>query len=444
MEAPFNLRNVKQVLSHSLSILTANRFCLLSISLLLFSFRASLETLTLTLTSSIEHQTLTLAHPLFPAAPPFSGDSKPPESFSARRKTSSGRRRLVHFKTLDDDFFAEDLIARNPNPNFLVRISATQGLGPFMNSSGLLNGFNVNGGDGDVVAALKSGALVVFKQPETAVESGFQGEIQRFSGDGFVYDQQQVRAFFSLLTSMSILFGCLILGFFTMSSCMIGVICYMVVSVHLNRRVSITRVFRIGLQSGLQRVTGLVFFRWSVREVLTQFLFVVFFSEVKDRRVIFRLVLRLKLVPFSVISPWIDKLDWDHEVSLRILGFFGLWFLLESIISFAYTLDCWVAMLNSSKSIREAIKEGYDLMQVMVLQAFAIKCLEIVFGGFLVRQFFAKLGYDCFALYCQSLAETFFLVVWLVFFFAAKSKASQLQGQSFGENELRNYIDELR
>ncbi|XP_011622134.1 uncharacterized protein LOC105420395 [Amborella trichopoda] len=61
-----------------------------------------------------------------------------------------------------------------------------------MNAYALLNGFKSHlGGDGDVVVVLKSGALVVFRRNEAAMESSFQGESQPFSGDGFGYDHRQ-------------------------------------------------------------------------------------------------------------------------------------------------------------------------------------------------------------------------------------------------------------
>ncbi|GFZ02360.1 hypothetical protein Acr_15g0009680 [Actinidia rufa] len=56
---------------------------------------------------------------------------------------------------------------------------------------------------------------------------------------------------------------------------------------------------------GSKRVSGFILMRWAVRDALKQFLGLWFFGELHYQYSFFKVFLRLKLMPFSIMSPWI-------------------------------------------------------------------------------------------------------------------------------------------
>ena len=60
---------------------------------------------------------------------------------------------------------------------------------------------------------------------------------------------------------------------------------------------------------------------------------------------------RLKLMPFSIMSPWVR--GFEREIS----GFLFTWFLVDTFVAFIFSVDAWVAIVDSRKSGREIVKE---------------------------------------------------------------------------------------
>ena len=94
-------------------------------------------------------------------------------------------------------------------------------------------------------------------------------------------------------------------------------------------------------------------------------------------------------MPFSVMLPWIR--GFEKEIS----GFLFIWFLWDTLVSFIFAVDAWVAIVDTRRSGRDIVREGVYLLSTMLNQAIQIKCLEAIFCGSFVRmaqaRFFGKL-----------------------------------------------------
>ncbi|TQD97481.1 hypothetical protein C1H46_016882 [Malus baccata] len=168
--------------------------------------------------------------------------------------------------------------------------------------------------------------------------------------------------------------------------------------------------------------------RWAVRDALTQLLGLWYFSEIEDQYSFFKLFIRLKLMPFSVMPPWIR--GYEKEIT----GFLFMWYFLDTLVAFIFSVDAWVAIVDSRKSGREIVKEGCHLMLSMLSQAIQIKCLESIFCGGSVRWALTRICGRSFAKLFQSTVEVYFMVAWLIFYFAARARSrdASSQGERIG------------
>ncbi|XP_074288701.1 uncharacterized protein LOC141613858 [Silene latifolia] len=186
----------------------------------------------------------------------------------------------------------------------------------------------------------------------------------------------------------------------------LGIVFVAVVNDLLGRYSSFTRSVWNGSNLGIKRLSGFILMRWAVRDAVTQVLELWYFGEIRDQYSFFKLFLRLKLMPFSVASPWVP--GYDKEIS----GFLFAWFLIDSLVSFVLAVNSWVTIVSTRRDGREIIKEG-------------------VFG-------------DSIAFILQALIEVYFMVSWLINYLAARCKDASLSGREFGRTELEGVIEGLR
>ncbi|XP_031484375.1 uncharacterized protein LOC116253605 [Nymphaea colorata] len=470
-----DLLTTGSVLKQSSRSFLSNFIAFLLVSLFFLAFRIALERGTLLLSSFLEQQTS--FHSLFPpnsdSSHPYSGE--PPES--AARKAGAARRSFVIFTrggTLDDDFFADESFDAK-NGASVFGITADGGypnVSRFLNrpllgnaklefpqeaSEGAegLSDQKILAGDDLVVAVVGSGSFImvgdVFDDDDDGsnrtrsafFERNRPGGIRFYDQHGVLLDQADAAVLIFLIVGMSAAFGWLLLGYLFLHSCSYGVVFFTVLSGHLGKRNSMITSFRVGCRLGINRLTVFILLRWAFREVLTQILSLFFFSSVSDEYTLVRLVMRLKLMPFSVAIPLTKEMAKGGDLSLRIWGFLFAWFLIEALISFAQNLDCWVALTEPRTSVLNAVVRGCRLTSVMWSKAICIKMLELVFCGLGARLVLSGFGGDLFAMFFQSMAQTFFLVAWLVFYFAARSSCV-IDSHQWGYRELEDCLEALR
>lgn len=260
----------------------------------------------------------------------------------------------------------------------------------------------------------------------------------RFFVVGLELGRRDAAALFFLVSVLSAAYGWVILGFVMTYSWALGIVFVSVVNDLLGRYSSFTDTVWSGSNLGVKRLSGFILMRWAVRDALTQVLGLWFFGEVDDQYSFFKLFLRLKLMPFSVTSPWVS--GYEKEIS----GFLFAWLLVDTIVSFIFAVDSWVTIVNTRRGGREIVKEGCYLLATMIHQSIQLKCLELILCGAFTRWVLARVCGRSFAVILQSLIEVYFMVAWLIFYFAARCKDANLSGRRFGRRELEGLIEGLR
>lgn len=255
---------------------------------------------------------------------------------------------------------------------------------------------------------------------------------------GLELGRRDAAALFFLVSILSAAYGWVILGFTIVYSLVLAIIFVTVINDLLGRFPSFLGVVWSGSRLGFKRVTGFVLMRWAVRDALTQLLGLWYFGEVEDQYSFFRLFVRLKLMPFTVMPPWIR--GFEKEIS----GFLFAWFLLDTLVGLILAVDAFVAIVDSRRRGREIVKEGLYLISLLLHQAVQLKCLEAILCGSFFRWVLVRiLGKSC-ASVIQSALEVYFMTAWLVFYLAVRCKDAHADGRRFGRREMENLIDGLR
>lgn len=245
-------------------------------------------------------------------------------------------------------------------------------------------------------------------------------------------------ALFYLVSFLSGAYGWVILGFTTVYSLVLAIMFVTLINDLLGRFPSFLDCVWSGSRLGFKRVTGFVLMRWAVRDALTQLLGLWYFGEVEDQYSFFRLFVRLKLMPFTVMPPWIR--GFEKEIS----GFLFAWFLLDTLVGLVLALDAFVAVVDPRMRGREIVKEGLYLISLLLHQAVQIKCLEAILCGSFFRWALVRVVGKGFGSVVQSALEVYFMAVWLVFYLAVRCKDAHAEGRRFGRREMENLVDGIR
>ncbi|XP_038971660.1 uncharacterized protein LOC103708438 [Phoenix dactylifera] len=264
----------------------------------------------------------------------------------------------------------------------------------------------------------------------------------RIFGQGLELDRQDATVILYLLTLLSSTHALAILGFILFYTSVLGVVFVAVTTSLLQKRVPISGTIYYGARLGIRRLTGFVFLRWAARDALVQFLCIWFFADVGDQNELFKLFVKVKLMPFSLspLNPWSGPRD------EALSGFFFIWALLDTVVSVVFAVVPWVVIMdhNLRRRGRDVLREGCYLISMMPAQTILIKCLETMVCGNLGTRIAMMFGGRLFAGIFHSVAEVYFMVVWLIFYVAARCKDGELEGRRFGRQDLEECIDDLR
>ncbi|KAI8556277.1 hypothetical protein RHMOL_Rhmol05G0240200 [Rhododendron molle] len=437
-----DLHTATQILQHTCSIFRSHLLKFLALSFLLLTFRSNVENGSHVLNDFIDRDP-SLRALISRLNVSLKNNNHLHESSAAavaNQRRRQYRRRFLHLTlggTLDDE--EDDFFSGGEDGEFRAR-SESNG------SSVILGNFDTR--------VIRTG--LSFKLHEKTLQSGESKEeydskdelkeekdadetervvIFQFLLKDLALRQHEASALFFLGCLLSAAYGYVILGFLVTYSWVIGIVFVVVVNHFLGRTFrSWYLIIWDGSYLGLKRLSGFILMRWAIRDALTQLLGLWYFREIEDQYSFFRIFVRLKLVPFSIMSPWIR--GFENETA----GFLFAWLLLDTIVEFVFSVDPWVAIVDSRRSGREIVKEGCYLLLTMFKQAVVIKCLEYMLCGSLLRwtlaQYFGKMFTTAF----QSIMEVFFMVAWLIFYFSVRSKDANSLGRTFGRRELEGFI----
>ncbi|GJM84815.1 hypothetical protein PR202_ga00521 [Eleusine coracana subsp. coracana] len=240
-------------------------------------------------------------------------------------------------------------------------------------------------------------------------------------------------AIINLLALLSSAHVLAILGYIAVHSAALGVVFASVTGRHVQGR---RRGFLlVGAVTGARRLTGFAFLRWATRDAVVQMLCLWFFADVHDQAQLFRLFVVAKLMPFSAsVNPWIATAVAGPELD----SFFVAWAVLDAVISVLFTVVPWVVVMERDPRPpgRNAVKEGCYLVSLMATDATLLKCWETVVCGSMGRLIMVTFGGKVLGGSLHAIAEVYFMVVWLLFYFAARCKEAQLGGRLFGMEDV--------
>lgn len=455
---PINHQIITQILKQTTTIFTSNLFLFLLLSSLILTFRSNVENGTHYLTSFIDRDPSLKS--LVSRIDLLSASTQTQHHHHLRRDLRRHRRRpflhLSRVGTLDDDFFSGDsdldksLFHHNPKPQpnstFLILSDFDPNLG-FSNhiiDNGIL-----------FPQAIRNG-LVSFKpllektQNLTHLDNNTENEIVnenenengvvdlQFLIKGLELGRRDATALLFLVSLLSAAYAYVVLAFLVTYTWVHGIIFLQVLDNVLGNYRSIFRTAWEGSNLGLRRLSGFVLMRWAVRDALAQLLGICVFGEIEDQYAFFKVFVRMKLMPFSDVAPWVT----GHEK--ESLCFVVSWFLVELVVGFIFAVDSWVSIVDSRKSGREVVKEGCRLLGIMVYPAMGIKCWEVLVCGSFTRWILGRIFGEVFALAFQSVMEVYFMVAWLIFYLAARRRDASAVGRTFGRRELEGVLEGVR
>ncbi|KAK6152393.1 hypothetical protein DH2020_015028 [Rehmannia glutinosa] len=256
---------------------------------------------------------------------------------------------------------------------------------------------------------------------------------------GLGLGHQDANSLFFLAGVLSAIYAYVVLAYIVTYTWVNGIIFLKVVDHLVGNYRSFFRTVWDGSNIGLKRLSGLILMKWAVRDALAQLMGIFFFGEIEDQYVFFKVFLRMKFMPFANVAPWVRGHEWESS------GFIVVWFLSDLILGFIFAVDSWVAIVNMRRGGREIVKEGCHMLVALFCPAFELRWLEAIICGSVGKWLLRKMMFDdVFTLVFQSLMEVYFMVAWLVFYFAARHKDDASLGRTFGRRELEGFLEFAR
>ncbi|KAI3447582.1 hypothetical protein Pfo_004247 [Paulownia fortunei] len=368
------------------------------------------------------------------------------------------RRAFLHLSrvgTLDDDFFSGDSdfdrslfhpSSRKPIPNATFVILSDFNSDYGFSNSVIDNGISfpkiVKPGVVDFKLEFRKNITILEEEERKFVESRLDDSNAvldlAFLIKGFELGHQDANSLFFLAGVLSATYAYVVLAFIVSYTWVYGIIFLKVVDHLVGNYRSFLRTVWDGSNVGLKRLSGFILMKWAVRDALAQLMGIFFFGEIEDQYVFFKVFLRMKFMPFANVAPWVIGHEWEST------GFIVVWFLSDLILGFIFAVDSWVAIVDSRRGGREIVKEGCHMLVALFCPAFEIRWLEAIICGSVGKWLLRKMFGDVFTLVFQSLMEVYFMVAWLVFYFAARHKDDTSLGRTFGRRELEGLLEFAR
>ncbi|KAL8508799.1 hypothetical protein ACS0TY_016129 [Phlomoides rotata] len=451
---PPNIRHytTTQILRQTASLFYSHLLTFVFLSTLLLTFRSNVQSASYYLSSLIDSDPSLkslLSRLDFSATPHFHHHPGYPH----RR-----RRPFLHLSrvgTLDDDFFSGDSdfdrslfhpSSKKPIPNATLLILSDFNPDNGFSDSVIDNGLSfpkiVKPGVVGFKTELRKNVTLLEEEERKFVESRLDDSKAVLDLDflikGFELGNPDVSSLVFLVGVLSAAYAYVVLAFIVTYTWVNGIIFLKVVDNLVGNYRSFFRTVWDGSNIGLKRLSGFILMKWAVRDALAQLMGIFFFGEIEDQYVFFKVFLRMKFMPFANVAPWVIGHEWESA------GFIVTWFLSDLILGLIFAVDSWVAIVDSRRGGREIVREGCHLLVALFYPAFEIRWLEAIICGSLGKWLLRRVFGDFFTLIFQSLMEVYFMVAWLIFYFAARHKDDTSVGRTFGQRELEGLLEFAR
>lgn len=200
------------------------------------------------------------------------------------------------------------------------------------------------------------------------------------------------------------------------------------------RSSSPVRVLWDGLKLGLNTLFESTLSRWSLRGIVCRLLMIWFFRGVRNLQDFMKLVVRLELLPFNGMQPWVS--GYYREIS----GFWTAWLLVDIVIGGALSVDPWITIVDRRKISWHTLTEACYLVWTHVSQAIMLRCLEVNLCAIKTRWLLSQSLGSVFAAFFQSTMEVYLMVVWLFFYLWIRCRDAKFGGRRFELAELEEAI----
>ncbi|VFQ78942.1 unnamed protein product [Cuscuta campestris] len=452
LSSPINHRTTAQVLKHAASIFFSHFFLFLFLSSLVFIFRSNVDNGAHFLTSVIDRDPSLKSFLSRVDLSAAAAASSAPHQHNIRLHRQ--RRPFLHLTrvgTLDDDFFSGDLdldrslfypsSKQTPNATSLILSNFDPRLGfshPIVDN-GIAIPQSVRSG---LVSFKPSSEPFGIDDNSTILSEGHNDNTVvvdlQFLVKGLELGRNDVTKLLFLLGLFIAAYSYAVFAFLVTYTWVNGIIFIQVLDNLLGNSKSPFRTLWDGADLGLRRLSGFVLIRWAVRDALAQLLGIWSFGEIDDQYEFLKISIRMKMMPFSDVVPWV-KGHKEESVCFTLS-----WFFVELLVGYVFALDSWVAIVDSRKSGREVVKEGWHLLGTLHKPAMGIKFWESMICGLLTKLVLIEVVGEVYATAFQSVMEVYFMIVWLVFYLAARSIDASSLRRTFGRREMEGFLERVR
>lgn len=147
---------------------------------------------------------------------------------------------------------------------------------------------------------------------------------------------------------------------------LLGTVAYSVISAYMGKQVGVLRAVKSGFRLGMVRLIWLAVLHGTIRDLMCLFVMKSFVGGgVLEPEKADRLVLRLALMPFSILAPFKDVEATSLALAARIGGFVCVDYMIDATTSCIYVMACWATIMERRYWGFAAFSRGWRLVSSM-------------------------------------------------------------------------------
>ncbi|KAL2487437.1 hypothetical protein Adt_32193 [Abeliophyllum distichum] len=192
-----------------------------------------------------------------------------------------------------------------------------------------------------------------------------------------------------------------------------GIVLLQVVDHFSGNQRSLLHYIDYGLRFGFGGLWRVSFLNWWARDKLVRLISRISY-EIENYYVFLVVAMRAMFIPFINLAPWVQGPRWETT------DFMVKWFFTDLIAGFIFSVGSWVAIVERPINITGIFRESYSIFAASLSPAIEIRILEAIICGSVGRGIvWVVLGNYC-SLAFQCVMEVFFLVAWLLYYLSAR------------------------